>query len=489
MLAVPFYLACVGLFFTVSLVGPVLVALLADETAMAMRFAFYLLVGGFLFGAPVLAILGRLRRIPQVGRLMLLFVVWTVLPVAAAIPIYDMTDMLFIDALFESVSALTTTGSTTLNTVEIWPQSMLFWRVQLQWLGGFLALLTIVLIMAPLGLGGLTSRKSSFTVGADLRARQDRLLVFVVNLALLYATLTAVCALGFFLLGIRAFHAVSLAMAAISTGGFLPFDAELDRTIGIGGQALFALFLIVGATSTFWHRMILRGQFGEMRRHRESYSVVIMILVIALAFAAISVAVTGPVAQPPQVTLIQALLNSASLIATSGVQSQPGYITLLPLSVVLFIVLVGGSAFSTSGGIKHYRLGAMLTQSWRELDRLVYPSAVRSSHFGTQRVNENLMKSIWSFLIVAILTITFGTIFMATTSIPFEAALTATIASFTTAGPIYGAGWSAASDTPWPSYSAMTDSAKGGLMLIMLLGRLEVIAVIGLFSRRYWLSR
>ena len=366
---------------------------------------------------------------------------------------------------------------------------MLFWRVQLQWLGGYLTLLTVVLIMAPLGLGGLRSRRSSFTVGADLRARQDRVLVFAVNLALLYATLTALCALGFFVMGIRAFHAVSLAMAAVSTGGFLPFDSELDRTIGLGGQAIFALFLIVGATSTFWHRMILKGQVGELRRHRESYSVIIMIFAIAVFFAMVSVAVTGPGSQSPQATLAQALLNSASLVATSGVQSQPGYITLLPLPVVLFIILVGGSSFSTSGGIKHYRIGAMFTQSWRELDRLIYPNAVRSSHFGTQQVSGTLMKSIWSFLMVAILTITLGTIFVTTNNIPFEAALTATIASFTTAGPIYGAGWSAASDSPWPSYFAMPDPAKGALMVIMLLGRLEVIAIIGLFSRRYWLSR
>ena len=489
MLAVLFYLACAGLFFTLSLLGPILVALLADETAQAVRLGFYVLVGGFVFGTPILAMLGRLRRIPQIGRLLLLFLVWTVLPFAAALPFYHMMDMTFVDALFESFSSFTTAGATTANSLQDWPQSLLFWRVLLQWLGGYLTLLTIILILAPLGVGGLTTRKSTLSIGADLRASQDRLLVFSVNLGLLYATTTALCSLGFFLTGTRAFHAVSLAMAAVSTGGFLPFDRSLDEVIGIGGQAIFALFLIVGATSVFWHRMLFKGQWGALLRHRESYSVIIVVLIVGIAFAATSVVVSGIQAQSPIAVLVQGFLNAASLVATSGVQTQPGYFTLLPLVLVLFILLVGGSAFSTSGGLKHYRLGGMLVQSWNELDRLIYPNAVRSSHFGSEQFDLELMKAIWSFFVAAILILAFGTIFLATTGIPFEGALTAAIAAFTTAGPVYDAGWSVAVGQEWPSISEFTNEAKTILVILMLLGRLEIIALIGLFSLQYWRSR
>jgi len=489
MLAVLFYLACLGLFFTVSLLGPILVALLADESAEALRFGFYILVGGFIFGTPMLAMLGRLRRIPQIGRLMLLFLVWTVLPMVAALPFYHMTQMPMVDALFESFSSFTTSGSSTAKSLADWPRSILFWRVQLQWLGGYLTLLTVILILAPLGIGGLSSSKSSLSVGADLRASQDRLLVFAINLGLLYATVTALCSLGFFLTGTRAFHAVSLAMAAVSTGGFLPFDTSLDQTIGVGGQAIFALFLIIGATSIFWHQMLLKGQWGALLRHRESYSVILVILVVGLVFAATSIVVSGVQSQAPIASLVQGILNAASLVATSGVQSQPGYFTLMPLVVVLFIVLVGGSAFSTSGGLKHYRLGGMLVQSWNELDRLVYPNAVRSSHFGSERFDLELMKAIWSFFVTAILVLAFGTIFLATTGIPFEGALTAAVAAFTTAGPVYNAGWSVAVGQNWPLLSEFTDSAKYALIILMLTGRLEVVAILALFSRQYWRGR
>ena len=161
----------------------------------------------------------------------------------------------------------------------------------------------------------------------------------------------------------------------------------------------------------------------------------------------------------------------------------------MPLVVVLFIVLVGGSAFSTSGGLKHYRMGGMLVQSWNELDRLVYPNAVRSSHFGTEQFDLELMKAIWSFFVAAILVLAIGTIFLASTGIPFEGAITAAVAAFTTAGPVYNAGWSVAVGQDWPTLSEFADEAKYALILLMLIGRLEIIAVIALFSRQYWRNR
>ncbi len=489
MLTVLFYFMCVGLFLTLSLLGPVFVALFAGETEYSIRFGFYLLVGGFLFGSPLLAMAGRVRDISQIGRLSLMFLVWILLPIMATIPLYDVAELSLVDALFETFSGITTTGSTTLNTVEGWPQSILFWRVQLQWIGGFMTLLTIVLIIAPMGIGGLTARKSSFTVGADLNTQQSRLMMFVLNLGLLYVIATAICFLGLFMTGTRAFYAATMAMTVTSTGGFLPFDESLDQIIGPGGQLIFALFLSVGATSIFWHRMLLQGQVLSLTRHRESYSVLIMIFVLAVIFTGLAVSVTGDGAQAPASTFIQGLLNAASLVATSGIESQPGYFTLIPLVVVLFVVLLGGSAFSTSGGLKHFRIGAMLVQSRSELDRLVYPNLVKPSHFGSERFDIDVLKAIWSFFVVTVLTIGIGSILIAASGLKFEAALTATIAAFSTAGPVYTSAWGGASEAAWPAYSAFPDSAKLTLMAIMTAGRLEIIAILGLFSPQYWRSR
>ena len=489
MLTVLFYLVCVGLFLTLSLMGPIFVALFASEIQIAIRFGFYLLLGGFVFGGPLLAMIGRVRDISPMGRLVLMFLVWTLLPAMATIPLYDITELSFVDALFETFSGITTTGSTTINTVGEWPQSILFWRVQLQWLGGLLTLLTIMLILAPMGIGGLTTRKSTLTVGADLNTQQGRLIVFMINLTILYATITAICFFGFFITGTRAFYAATMAMTATSTGGFLPFDESLDQIIGPAGQLIFALFLIAGATSVFWHRMLLKGQVDALRHHRESYSVIIGIMLLAIAFTGLAVTATGAGVNAPATVFIQGLLNASSLVATSGVQTQPGYFTLLPLVVVLFVVVIGGSAFSTSGGIKHYRIGAMLAQSRSELDRLVYPNLVKPTYFGSERFDIDVLKAIWSFFMVAILTISLGSVVIATSGLPFEAALTATIAAFSTAGPVYSPTWSGADGAVWPTYSAFPDSAKLTLIALMTAGRLEVIALLGLVNPQYWRSR
>ena len=175
MLGVLFYLACLGLFFTLSLLGPILVALLAKEGAEALRFAFYILVGGFIFGTPMLAMLGRLRRIPQIGRLMLMFLVWTVLPVIAALPFYHKMNMPMVDALFESFSSFTTSGGTTSNALADWPRSILFWRVQLQWLGGYLTLLTVILILAVGTIVVSAKDKSHFGQAATILVDQCQL--------------------------------------------------------------------------------------------------------------------------------------------------------------------------------------------------------------------------------------------------------------------------------------------------------------------------
>ncbi|EFL90141.1 potassium transporter TrkG [Ahrensia sp. R2A130] len=489
MLAVAFYLACTGLIVTVSLLAPVAIAILAGEGDVARRLGFYILMGSFVFGGPALAIIGRLGRLPQIGRLLLLALVWTVLPISLAVPIWDLTQISFVDALFEAVSGLTTTGSTTVREIEQWPQAMIFLRVQAQWIGGYLALLTVILIIAPSGIGGLQSRDTIMFVGADFRAQQGRLLAFAGNLALFYAILTVVCFLAMFITGTRAFYALTLSMTAISTGGFLPFDSSLDQTVPLGSLFIFGVFLVAGATSIYWQRMLTSGQWARARQHRESYFVLGLIAITTFVFAFSFIDVSGVEGTGGGRILIEAFVNAASLVSTSGLETQPGYMTLLPLVTVLFIVFAGGSAFSTSGGLKLYRMGGMLVQSLSELDRLIYPHIVRGSHFGSERYDMQLMKAIWSFFVVAIITIAVASILVSAGGVPFEAALTATIASFTTAGPIYNPDWGQASEVPWPEYANFATSAKLVLMMTMLLGRLEVLAVIGIFSLRYWRTR
>ncbi|MFD0915484.1 TrkH family potassium uptake protein [Pseudahrensia aquimaris] len=487
MLAVVFYLGCVGLALSVSLIAPIFVALLEGDGAIAERLTIYALLGSFLFAAPVLATRDRAGEISQIGGLILMMCVWLIIPLCAAIPLVGLTELNFLDGLFESVSGLTTTGASTFASLESLPQSVIFWRIQIQWLGGFLALMTVFTVLAPMGIGGLTANAISMEGRTREVAGYARVLNLLRNFGAFYLLVTLLAFLALSALGLRPFYAATLAMTAVSTGGFLPVDDSLDLLLGTAGMVIFAIVLILGATSVFWHRMLLEGQWRRLREHRESYSVLalVFVLTLALVWSLNRVSGTGVNAN----VLAESLMNASSLVATSGLQSRPGIFSILPLGIVLFIVLLGGSAFSTSGGLKHYRLGAMATQSWNELDRLVYPNAVARKRFGSQHYDLNLMKAIWSFFVVAILIIAVGTIFIASSGIPFEAALTATIAAFSTAGPVYNSGWDSGLAQAWPTYGEFPDAAKIGLMIVMLLGRLEALAVLGLLNTHYWRTR
>ncbi|MDD9911011.1 MAG: hypothetical protein OXR62_15135 [Ahrensia sp.] len=486
MLAVLFYCACLGLMMTASLAGPIFVGLLNSEYDVALRLSIYLLLGGFLFAALVLGILHRQRRMPRIGRLALVALVWLTLPLVAAIPIFDISALNFSDSMFEAVSGLTTSGSSVIQTLETWPRALIFWRSQLQWFGGYLWIISLILIVAPLGIGGLTSHTRTLIAHSDQAQVQRRMVQLAGRFAIIYVGSTALSFLAFFLTAVSASDAVLLAMAAISTGGFLPFETTLDQVLGRVGMVIFGLFLLLGATSIFWQSMLLGGEFKRLGRHRESYSIIA--LTIALALLVTVLIATGSANEQGAIVtaLAEGFLAASSLVATSGVESRPGVFALLPLVVVLFVVFLGASAYSTSGGIKHYRLGAMFVQSWGELDKLIYPNAVRSRHFGTATRDIEVMKAIWSFFLATLLVIGLGTIIIASSGVEFEAALTATVVNFSTAGPVYESGWAAPDMPDWPDYHAFSAASKWALMAVMLLGRLEVLAIFGLFSFSFW---
>jgi trk system potassium uptake protein TrkH len=461
-----------------------LLALLDGDGDIARRFGAYMLLGGLLAGGPVVAILGRPVRMAQPERLTLIVALWVLLPFLAAIPIWDMSDFNYRQALFEAASGITTSGASVLNTSEVWPRPLLFYRAQLQWIGGFFALLSVILIAAPLGIGGLTRGRRGFGSGGDVMVGAGSPLATARDVAALYVVMTGLCTALLVLSGHRTYHALAFSMGAVSTGGFLPFDTTPDEALNVFGLFVVGVVLILSATSVYWLRNLItlkapltRQRFGESAGVIITIAVLAVIMVMRLAFV--------PGTLPLDLrNFAESLFNAASLVATSGLESRPGFQALLPMPLVLFIVLVGGSAYSTGGGLRQYRIGAMLSQSRSELDRLVFPSAVQQSHFGRARLDLPIMKAIWSFFAVVVVTLGLATFAVATAGMPFDAAFMAVVANFATAGPVYSPVWGG--DMPWPRYSEMGDGVRLTLAATMVIGRLEVLALLALASFRLW---
>ena len=486
MRAVLFAIALAVLAASLSLTLPALIALALGEPLVA-RLGLYMALGTFASGSVLIALSGRVRAPGTTGALSISLAVWAGLPLAVAVPMADLAGLTYIDALFETVSGLTTTGASVLETVDAAPRVVVVLRSQLHWLGGLMTLLTILLVLAPLGLGGLSVQALPRSRGRSSMLGSSRLANLIYTLTLVYTLMTVIGFLAFQLVGVEAFAAFNLAMTAVSSGGFLPFDDALLDVAGAGGLIVFSVMLIIAATSIFWHGMVVRWQVTRLRSHRESYLVIGVTLVLAAILFLSLARQSGPGERLSNA--VESLFNAASLVSTSGIESRPGVLTLVALPVVVFVMLAGGSAYSTSGGLKLYRLGGMVVQSGQELHRLVYPSAVLPARFGSQYFDVTMIRAIWSFFVAAIVTIAIGAVLVSPSAVNFEAALVATVAAFSGAGPVYEAGWAAPGTPAWPGWEGFDAPAKLVLCAVMILGRVEVLSVVALFSLRYWRSR
>jgi len=489
MIAFLYYFAALGAILSGSLLFPALVAFGYGETDTGYLFLVYAALGGFLFGATLLAVMGRVGGLDRNVAILLAVTSWIVFPGIVAIPMADVAGLSYMDGLFEAASSLTTTGASNFANLETLPKSVILFRAQLQWLGGIATLITLVLVLAPWQIGGLP-KAGTASIAASLVASQTRLLSFCGSLFQVFLVLTVLCFVFLLMSGVETFNALIVALSALSTGGFMPSDQSGDVMLGTAGLLVTSMFLLIGATSIFWHRQLFLLRFEELRSHRESYFVLAgwFLLSLYIAWELFRVAGSSEVLSPVK-AMAEGMFNAASIISTSAIQSRPGVFTILPPTLVLMLLLIGAGCYSTSGGIKYFRLGGMLSLAHHELNRLIYPHSVRPSRFGNTTYDAQFMKAIWSLFTTVIVLIAISVCILSISGMGFQASFTATIAAIANAGPAYGPEWAAAGDPQWPSYGDMSIAQKLTLSTVMILGRLEIIAAIACLNLALWLRR
>ena len=489
MSAVIFYLASMGAILSAIMAIPVLIAFGMQEFDAGIKMFSYVAAWGFLSIGTLLSIIGRNRALSRLGGFFLCLATWILFPAIIAIAIMDLLSLSYVEALFEVFSSFTTNGASIIGNPDIIPKSVISFLALLQWLGALATLITVSIVLAPSGIGGLHEEIHN-TFGKSSVASPARLHEFCLKLLQVLTILTSVCFSALLLVGVAPFDAFILSMTALSSGGILPGKENIDITAGYDGMVIITLFLLISATSIFWHKMVAFWQKEYLIKHRESYYFFILWFILAMTFSAAIYSASGSSINSAKINaLSEGVFNAASVISTSGLQSRPGIFPLLPPILVLALLFFGGGCFSTSGGLKLYRVGGMLSQSLHELNRLIFPNIIRPAHFGSQIYDLKLMKAMWSFFATAVIVIFIAAIFLAAQGFGFQAAFTASVANFTTAGPAYGPEWSVASAQGWPDYFEMTPFAHITLILVMLAGRLELIALLALFNISYWQQR
>ncbi len=484
MVGVLFLLSQALLGFALAMLVPAMVAFAADETPAFRAFLLTATLLGFSAAALILALRGQTRVVGRVGSYLLALALWISVPVIGALPLMRAGGIDYVSALFETVSGFTTTGATVLGRVGTVGLSGVFFRAELQWLGGLATLVTIATVIAASGLGGLSrSQVAIVTGGDDLAAR---LAECTRRVLVVYGSVTLACVVLLLVSGIPPFEAICIGLSTVSTGGFMPIDGTFAAYDNGFANGVVAIFMLIGATSIVWQKTVLEGRWQAVREHRESYWVIGIAILVSLFYVwSFADPLHGGVGSPPH-WLTGGFLTGISLVSTTGFEAHPAALGALPLTIALLIALVGGSVLSTAGGLKYYRIGALMTLSGQELRRLIYPHRVRETRFGSIAYDGNMMKAILSNLFACLLVVA-GAVVLLSASLPdVPAAFGAAVAGFANIGPLYGPGW--ADPVTWMPYSEFDGFAKLVFIAVMILGRLEVLVVFAAFNLSYWRS-
>ena len=442
------------------------------------------------------------RSVPR-NQLTALLGAFSLLPLLLAIPFYEAAGhTTLLDAWFEMVSCLTTTGATLYDNVGRLPPSLHLWRALVGWMGGLLIWVTAVAILAPMNLGGFEVRalRSAGDRGAQfphLDRNTDpaaRLWRISLKLTPLYVGLTAILWLGLTILGDTAFVALCHAMAVLSTSGISPVHGLYQAGSGIAGEVLIAVFLLLALSRLGFSMGLERLRFATVLADPElrlglSITCAVAVILFLRHFIGLPAADFVTSGQAALKALWGAFFTVLSFLTTLGFESAQWLDTKdwmglqTPGLVLLGLSLIGGGVATTAGGVKLLRIYALSRHGLDELERIVHPSSVGGSGQAARQIRSQGAYIAWVFFMLFAISVAVVMLALSLTGLQFEPAMVLTIAALTTTGPLA----EVAGENP-VAFSGIPDIAKAILAATMVLGRLETLALIALFNPAFWRS-
>ncbi len=413
---------------------------------------------------------------------MVVVLFWTVLAFFGALPFYlSATPVLsFTSAFFESMSGLTTTGATVIVGLDQLPPSILYYRQQLQWLGGMGIIVLAVAIMPMLGVGGMQLYRAETPGPIKDTKLTPRITETAKALWYIYLGLTLVCAACYWLAGMGPFDAIGHSFSTVAIGGFSTHDASMLYFDSALVDAIAIVFMILASMNFALHFVAWRTRSVKAYFHDPEAAVFIFIIFIA-AVVVISVLGANKTFTEPGGNLRQGLFQVVSIATTTGFTTG-GYHwwpTFLPL-LLLVLSFIGGCAGSTAGGIKVIRVLLLYKQGRREIVRLIHPQAMFSLKLVGKPVPDSVINAVWAFFSLYIICFVALGLLVAATGLDWVTAFSAVAACLNNLGPGLG---DVASN-----YATVGVLAKWVLCFTMLLGRLELFTLLVLFTATFWRS-
>ena len=405
---------------------------------------------------------------------------WIVLSLFGTLP-FLITDSIsklsFSDAFFESMSGLTTTGATVLSQLDDLPKSILFYRQQLQWLGGMGIIVLAVAVLPLLGVGGMELYHAESSGIA-----KDRLTPKLRNTAIalwkIYVSLTVLCAIGYFFSGMSIFDAISHSFSTVAIGGFSTHDGSIGyfNSPAIEMIAMFFMFLAgINFSLHFvaWNNRSLVDYIKDSEF--KTYSMVLIcstiIVIAALSF--------NSQYESSSETLRHSLFQTISIATTTGFTSQN--FSNWPAAIPVFLIMmsfIGACVGSTGGGIKVVRILVMFRLGMKEIHKFIRPNAQVSVKLNKSSINEKALVSVLGFFSLYAISFFLILMLLMFAGLDQVTAYSATAATMNNLGPGLG-------DVA-QNYGSLGEVAKWILSFSMLIGRLEVLTIIAIFHKAFW---
>ena len=403
---------------------------------------------------------------------------WVILPIFAALPFtFSELDLDYTDAFFESMSGITTTGSTVITGLDTAPPGILLWRSLLQWLGGIGIIVMALSILPMLQVGGMQLFKMEFAERVEKAL--PRATQMGAWIAIIYLILTIICATLYWMVGMNGFDAINHAMTTVATGGYSTHDDSMGLFDNTGVDIIATIFMILGSLPFLLYLQAIHSSIRPLLKDSQ-VRWFISILSIAIIFVIVNLMLKND--WNFWMALRYASFNVTSVMTGTG-YATADYGQWGSFSIIMFYLLmfIGGCAGSTTCGLKIFRIQVLYETARRQLRRLLQPNGVFIAYYNGKSIPYSVADSVMSFFFLFAVIFCLLAAALGMLGLDFITATSGAGAALANVGPGLGP-----IIGPSGNFSSLPDAAKWVMSFGMLLGRLEIFTVLVLFSRHFW---
>jgi trk system potassium uptake protein len=404
---------------------------------------------------------------------------WLSIAIFGSLPfVLSDLNLSFVDSFFESMSGITTTGSTIIQNLDSTPKSILIWRALLQWLGGIGVIVMTITILPLLNIGGMQLFRMESSDTTEKILPKTRAVTFLISI--IYLILTFMCGLSYWVFGMNIFDSIAHAMTTIATGGFSTYNDSIGHFQNPKIEITSIVFIILGSIPFITYLKFIKGNkkifFNDTQVKGLIYLLTLSVIIMFLYLFF----------NNSEYSFLENLRISAFNVVS--ILSGTGYVTSdfslwgkFPLIFFLFLMFIGGCAGSTTCGIKIFRFQILGTFIMNQIKKLVYPHGVFPMKYNNGKISNSFVNSIIVFIFLYFFIFFILATILSLNGVDFVTALSGAASSISNVGPGLG-------DVIGPNgnYYSLPDFSKLSLSLGMLLGRLELFAVLILFFPSFW---